>query len=90
MDMSDRYQLSDDNSSVMEESHALIYLKKGLISCYQIFALISAHGLISLWHIRRLRMGKIDVITYKYVINHIIINLAHIFRSINCNYVYPK
>ena len=41
----------------------------GLISCYQIFAPISAHGLISLWHFRCLRMGKIDVITYKYVIN---------------------
>jgi len=29
---------------------------------------ISAHGLISLWHFRCLRMRKIAVITYKYVI----------------------
>ena len=39
-----------------------------MLSCYQRFASISAHGLISLWLIRCLRMGKIDVITYKYVI----------------------
>jgi hypothetical protein len=31
---------------------------------------ISAHGMISLWHFRWLCMGKIDVITYKYVINN--------------------
>jgi hypothetical protein len=43
---------------------------EGLISCYQCFAPISAHGMISLWHFRCLRMGKIDVITYKYVINN--------------------
>jgi hypothetical protein len=41
---------------------------RGLISCYQSFASISAHGLLSQWHFRCLRMGKIDVITYKYVI----------------------
>jgi len=68
MDMSDRYRLRDDNSPVMEKSHALIYLWKGLISCYQIFPPISAHGLISLWDFRCLRMDEIDVITYKYVI----------------------
>jgi len=33
------------------------------------FCPISAHRLISLWHFRCLSMGKIDVITYKYVIN---------------------
>ena len=36
-----------------------------------IFAPISAHGLISLWHFRCLRMEKIDVITYKYVIKQV-------------------
>ena len=41
---------------------------RGLISCYQSFASISAHGLLSQWHFWCLRMGKIDVITYKYVI----------------------
>ena len=43
-------------------------LTRGLISCYQSFAPISAHGLISLWHFRCLCIAKIDVITYKYVI----------------------
>jgi len=47
----------------------VIGLTRGLISCYQSFSPISAHGLISLWYFRCLRMGKIDVITYKYVIN---------------------
>ena len=37
------------------------------------FCPIFAHGQISLWHFRCLRMGKIDVITYKYVINNFII-----------------
>jgi hypothetical protein len=41
---------------------------RGLISCYQCFAPISVHGMISLWHFWCLRMGKIDVNTYKYVI----------------------
>jgi hypothetical protein len=44
-------------------------LTRGLIACYQSFAPISAHGLISLWHFRCLRMVKIGVITYKYVIH---------------------
>ena len=42
---------------------------RGLISFYQSFATMSAHELISLWFFRCLRNGKIDVITYKYVIN---------------------
>ena len=54
---------------------------RGLISCYQSFALVSAHGLISLWHFRCLRMGKIDVITYKYVI--IIFNISNLFLVFN-------
>ena len=45
-----------------------------MISCYQSFPPVSAHWLISLWHFRCLRMGKIDVITYKYVINNICTN----------------
>ena len=69
MDMSDRYRLRDHNSPVMGKSHALIYLQKGLISCYQNFSPISAYGLISMWHFWCLRMDKMDVITYKYVIN---------------------
>ena len=48
-------------------------LMRGLISCYQSFA----PGMISLWHFRCLRMGKIDVITYKYVINDNKYRLIH-------------
>ena len=48
MDMSDQYQLRDDNSPVMEKVMHL-----------------------SIWHFRCLRMDKIDVITYKYVIKSI-------------------
>jgi hypothetical protein len=47
---------------------SVILLLPLLISCYQIFATLSAHGLLLLWHFRCLHMGKIDVITYKYVI----------------------
>ena len=54
---------------------------RDLISCYQSFALVSAHGLISLWYFRCLRMGKIDVITYKYVI--IIFNISNLFLVFN-------
>jgi len=84
MDMSDRYRLRD-SSPDMETPTNLSSLDTdlfqttidswaevtswGLISCYQCFAPISAHEMISLWHFRYLRMGKIDVITYKYVIN---------------------
>jgi len=59
----DNWQLAGSN---------VMGLKRGLISCYQSFAPISAHGLISLWQFRCLRIGKIDVITYKYVIDMII------------------
>jgi hypothetical protein len=41
-------------------------LTRGLITCYQSFAPISAYRMISLWHFQCLRMGIIDVITYKY------------------------
>ena len=64
--MSDWYRLRDDNNPDMEKCmHCSIY--KG--SCYHVIRVLP-HGLISLWHFRCLRMGKIDVITYKYVINH--------------------
>ena len=35
----------------------IMWLTRCLISCYQSFAPISAHGLISLWHFRCLRMS---------------------------------
>ena len=56
----DNWQLSGND---------VIGLGKGLISCYQSFAPISAPVMISLWHFWCLRMDKIDVITYKYGIN---------------------
>jgi hypothetical protein len=46
----------------------------------EFFPPISAHGLISLWHFRCLRMGKIDVVTYKDVINekwHVMICVSY-------------
>ena len=83
MDMSDRYRLRDVNTSksfLAERRHfpndnwqlggsGVMGHTRGLISCYQSVAPISAHELISLWYFWCLRNGKIDVITYKYVIN---------------------
>jgi len=47
-------------------------LTRGLLSCYQGFAPISTHGLISRCHFPGVRMGKTDVITYKYMIMNVI------------------
>jgi hypothetical protein len=70
MDMSDRYRLRDDNSLVMEKSCIALFIERLDIVLSDFCPDISAHGLISLWFFRCLRMGKIDGITYKYVINY--------------------
>jgi hypothetical protein len=57
----------------------------------EFFPPISAHGLISLWHFRCLRMGKIDVITYKDVINekwHVMITIIVLFYNYIHAYMY--
>ena len=63
----------------------VMWRTSGLISCYQSFAPISAHELISLWHFRCLRMGKFDVIIYKYVIK-----LVNVFNDMIscCTFLY--
>ena len=71
IDMGDQYRLRDDNSPAMEKvMHWSIHRK----AWYRVIRFLSrylAHGLISLWHFRCLRIGKIDVITYTYVIKTI-------------------
>jgi hypothetical protein len=65
--MSDRYRLRDNNSPDMEMAYIDLFIKRLDIMLSE-FCPDICHGLISLWHFRSLRMGKIDVIIYKYVI----------------------